>query len=102
MEILPELELPLRQSEVELPVSAVPEDGSEAVHEPPLHQVLVMSGPEVDRQPGHSSPGDRCSTQHSEISSKLLLRPALSCHKAQGIKNPTSVVFLAFHCVFMT
>ena len=57
VQIFPELELPLRQSQVELPVRAVPVDRREGVHEPPLHQVLVVPGPQVDGQPAHSRPG---------------------------------------------
>ena len=57
VEIFPEPELSLRQSQVELPVRAVPVDRREGVHEPPLHQVLVVPGPQVDGQPAHSRPG---------------------------------------------
>ena len=46
VEIFPELELPLGESQVELPVGAVPEDGRETVHEPePDWSTLIGRGP---------------------------------------------------------
>lgn len=73
VKIFPELELALRESQVELPLSAVPVDGSQALHVPPLHQVLVVSGPEVDRQPAHSSPEARLLYSHWSTSIEAVL-----------------------------
>ena len=42
VKVLPIPELTLREGEVQLSLSAVPVDWTQALHEPPLHQVLVV------------------------------------------------------------
>ena len=46
VQVLPVAELTLREGEVELSLRAVSVHGTQVLHEPPLHQLLAISGQE--------------------------------------------------------